>query len=163
MTRRVMFAFAVILVVGACACDWPMDRFNAARTGFNGSEQTISPGNVGGLVETWRTSEAFGEPVVADGFLYQKNRDGDLAAFDANGNTNCTGTPRMCMPVWMGFVGSDFRSPAVGEKVVYIGGAGELFAFDATGASDCGVGQPGFCAPLWTADVVGKNVDSPLV
>src|SRR5689334_23728276 len=66
--------------------DWVQYGFNSAHTGFNPNETTLSPENVGSLVELW-TSEVggffFGSPVVANRTAFMGNSDDHLYALDA--------------------------------------------------------------------------------
>src|SRR5262249_31722886 len=86
----VLLFFSAVLVLSATAPnvlasddspenvngDWPQYGFNSAHTGFNPYETTISPENVGSLVELW-TSEVggffFGSPIVANRTVYMGN------------------------------------------------------------------------------------------
>ena len=78
--------------------------------------------------------------------------DHNLYAFDAAGNTNCSGTPKICAPLWTAKTGDVVRSsPGVANGVVFVGSYDHnLYAFDATGNANCS-GTPKTCAPLWTA------------
>jgi outer membrane protein assembly factor BamB len=101
-----------------------------------------------------------------------------LYAFDANGDNNCSGTPKTCAPLWTGAVATGITksSPAVSNGVVYVGAAaaenlgqfggfvlGFLVAFDAGGNKNCS-GTPKTCAPLWyTPGTSGPSDSSPAV
>jgi PQQ-like domain len=112
-----------------------------------------------------------GSPVVVNGVLYVPGY-GDgiapgaggayVAAFNAAGTTGCSGTPTVCVPMWTttGLPGStgNAGSPAIANGVLYIAN-GSLYAFDATGSSDCS-GTPKVCAPLWTAAISGGGANS---
>jgi outer membrane protein assembly factor BamB len=104
-------------------------------------------------------------PAVANGMVYVGSNDGTLYAFDATGNTNCTGGPptKLCTPLWEDPVdhGALFtEGPAVADGVVYIGSSKDtLYAFDAAGDTNCTGGPPTkTCAPLWTA-TAGSDLD----
>jgi hypothetical protein len=113
-----------------------------------------------------------GSPVVANGVLYVPGYgDGiapDLggayvAAFDAAGTTDCSGTPTVCVPMWTTnglptSVGNG-GSPAIVGGVVYIASGATLDAFDAAGSTGCS-GTPKVCAPLWTAAISGGGSNS---
>ncbi len=97
-----------VLVLVVAACDWSMVGFGAGRSGFSSSEKSITPGNVGSLVEQWRgnAGNEGSAPVVGDGRVFlttQPDRTGTpakLIAFDAAG-AGCTGEqPRVCNPTW---------------------------------------------------------------
>src|SRR5205823_9213817 len=66
--------------------------------------------------------------------------------------TNCSGSPKVCSPLWTAATGADvYSSPAVANGVVYVGSQdGKLYAFDAAGTTNCS-GTPKTCYPLWTA------------
>jgi outer membrane protein assembly factor BamB len=77
----------------------------------------------------------------------------DLYAFDAVGNTNCSGTPKVCSPLWTYDTGGIAMSPAVSNGKVYVGTEeAQVYSFDAAGMTNCS-GIPRTCAPLWTATV----------
>ena len=84
--------------------------------------------------------------------------DHNLYAYDAAGVTKCSGTPKICSPLWTASTGNQvWSSPAVVNGVVYIGsGDGNLYAFDAAGITNCS-GTPKKCAPLWTARTGGGS------
>ena len=70
-----------------------------------------------------------------------------VLAFDANGSIGCSGTPKVCQPLWatatdidVGFMGT----PSVADGVMYASG----LAFDAVGVSGCS-GTPKRCTPMW--------------
>jgi eukaryotic-like serine/threonine-protein kinase len=75
--------------------------------------------------------------------------------------TNCSGTPKMCTPLWTAATALIVSSsPAVANGVVYFGGADQhLYAFDAAGVTDCS-GTPKTCSPLWIWSSGGTSVDS---
>ena len=59
----------------------------------------------------------FSSPVVAGGVVYVGSDDDKLFAFDAAGNTNCSGVPKVCAPLWSATTDGEVRaSPAVGER-----------------------------------------------
>ena len=102
-------------------------------------------------------------PAVANGLVYVGSRDGNLYAFDAAGNTNCAGAPKVCAPIWRGPTspGANMQSsPAVIGGIVYVGGGdGKLYTFDAAGIGNCTAGITRVCAPLWTGPI-GFGVSS---
>ena len=104
-------------------------------------------------------------PAVANGVVYVGSGDGNLYAYDANGVTNCTGSPKVCDPLWTGPTGSfiAFSSPAVAKGVVYVGAEnGKFYAFDANGVTNCS-GTPTTCSPQWTATTGSYIFSSPAV
>jgi outer membrane protein assembly factor BamB len=108
----------------------------------------------------------FSSPAVADGVVYVGSDDFSLYAFDAAGETGCSGTPKTCAPLWTAATSGVVRStPAGGAGVVYVADLAapldsRLYAFDAAGQTGCS-GQPKTCAPLWTAAAGGLS--SPAV
>lgn len=89
---------------------------------------------------------------AADGTtVFIGGHDGTLYAFDAHGQTNCSGTPTTCTPLWTAALGSSAFDPVIDDHRVFVGTSnGDLFAFDATGSTNCS-GTPRRCAPLWKA------------
>jgi hypothetical protein len=114
---------------------------------------------------------------VANGVVYVASQDLDvvlrLKAFDAAGTTNCSGSPKVCTPLWtaaVGYQGDAITAPAIANGVVYFSEArgyccgveGLLYAFDAAGTTKCS-GSPKVCTPLWTAAQPGWGASSPAV
>ena len=101
-------------------------------------------------------------PAVSNGVLYltynSTNTSDLLFAFSADGTTNCSGTPKLCSPLWTATFGTatTASSPAVSGGVVYAESTNELFAFDANGVTNCS-GTPTTCSPLWTAALHANN------
>src|SRR4029453_9288867 len=87
-----------------------------------------------------------------------------LYAFDAAGNTNCSGTPKTCAPLWTSSTGdTGASSPVVANGIVYVTRYGSVHALDATGNTNCS-GSPKSCAPLWTATITEPiDIQSPAV
>ena len=167
--RSVAIVGAMTLVLGAC--DWTMFGYNPAHARYNTTEKTIGVGNVASLTQTWSAStggDVHSSPAVANGVVYVGSEDTKLYAFNAVGNTNCSGTPKTCRPLWTAETGNSIvdSSPAVSNGVVYVGSGGlvehKLFAFDAAGNTNCS-GSPKTCAPLWTAFMSGPVDSSPAV
>jgi eukaryotic-like serine/threonine-protein kinase len=108
-------------------------------------------------------------PAVAKGVVYVGLPGGSLdprdvvAAFDAAGNTGCSGTApaRTCEPMWADDVDGLPASPTVINGVLYVQ-ADRLYAFDAAGVTNCS-GTPKHCAPLWTAAGSAGLDSSPAV
>jgi hypothetical protein len=87
-----------------------------------------------------------------------------LAAFDAAGVTNCSGSPKVCTPLWVSDVwtgaGGD-SAPAIANGIVYRAAGSQLRAYDLHGTQSCS-GSPVVCDPLWQAEV-GPGVTAPAV
>ena len=60
-----------------------------------------------------------------------------ISAFDANGATNCSGTPKVCQPLWTSAPSAGFdSSPSIANGVVYASALNDkLYAFDANGTT----------------------------
>jgi hypothetical protein len=87
-----------------------------------------------------------------------------LAAYDAAGVKNCSGSPTTCTPVWVsdpwGGAGGD-AVPALADGVVYRVTGSQLRAYDLHGVQNCS-GSPVVCHQLWVGDV-GARVTPPAV
>ncbi len=160
--RGTLLALLAVVALVLSSCIWPEYRFGPKRTGYNPDETTIALGNVAGLEVKWTApvpSNSGLAPAVANGSVYAAG-GGSLRAFSAAGTTGCSGTPKVCTPLWTGFIERSASAPSVSGGVVYVGGyvmplpenivTGTLYAFDAAGAGAC-TGTPKVCDPLWTA------------
>jgi outer membrane protein assembly factor BamB len=99
-------------------------------------------------------------PTVVDGVVYVGTWGLKFEAFDAAGVTGCSGTPKVCTPLWRAAVdGRVESSPAVaGGTVYFTSSSGTLYAF----AAGCNSGG-GTCSPIWKATVPLYTVSSPAV
>ena len=118
-------------------------------TGCSASPVVCSPlWSYSGGPPVANSSEDFvGHIAVSNGSVYVSTSSG-LEAFDAAGNTNCSGTPKVCQPLW--HVSGIFWTPTVANGRVLVTTSSALEAFDASGSTNCS-GTPTVCAPLWTA------------
>ena len=138
-TRRTVAMCAVAVVVlaavGSSAAAsaglpsrWPQLGFNAAHTGVNPNETTLSAANVPSLSRRWMYQEGINppdDPVVADGLVYFVGSDGALVALN-----NTTGALQ-----WTFTASSTLTDPVVVGNVVYTSASGALYALNAhTGA-----------------------------
>ena len=85
-------------------------------------------------------------PAITARFVYAQVGSG-VSAFDAAGVNGCSGTPKICHPLWSVLGGS----PAVLGAVLYVArhsGTFEVGAYDSAGVRKC-TGTPKTCAPLW--------------
>jgi hypothetical protein len=100
----------------------------AGTTNCSGSPKTCEP------LWTATTSYDTRSPAVANGVVYVAFGNGDgfnaLAAFDAAGTTNCSGSPRICQPLWntASQDGTQTSSPVISNGAVYVG-SGTLKAY----------------------------------
>ncbi len=165
-----------------------MFGYDAAQTGSS-PDTAINSANVSTVQPLFSVPSqtdgvltgSFGSPVESGGvvFVGSNNPDstsGSLEAFDANGATDCSGSPNQCSPLWTGSTGLiGSNTPAVANGVVYITSSATsvsatseipstLYAFDANGVTDCS-GSPKVCQPLWTAPLssADANDSSPVV
>ena len=121
---------------------------------------TSSPPTCSPLWQGVMEGDQFASPAVVGGVAYAVSESpGQLHAFDAAGAVGCTGTPKICSPLWsagqtydanhQAWVGDDlYSSPVVANGVVYVQGTTALFAYDAAGKRNCS-GTPRVCVPLW--------------
>jgi hypothetical protein len=98
--------------------------------------------------------------VVFEDFYSSAHPTGTLAAFDANGVQNCSGTPTTCQPLWTASL-TTIAGVNVAGGVVYANDipTESLEAFDANGVQNCS-GTPTICQPLWTAPIGALGVPS---
>ncbi len=94
-----------------------------------------------------------GSPAIANGVIYIANAT--LYAFDAAGSTKCSGTPKVCAPLWTAATSSSptYSAPAVADGTVYVDSwNARLYAFAASGKTNCSTkAAVKTCTPLWTA------------
>jgi outer membrane protein assembly factor BamB len=135
MRKRVAAVLGMVLLLGGC--DWTMFRGGAAHTGWNPTEHTLSVSNVGSLEQLWigpTGNTVSSSPTIAGGIVYVASDK--VYAFDAAGGTGCSGTPKICTPLWAVPIPGGVSSPvAIYRGVAYVNGGVFLYAFDAhTGA-----------------------------
>jgi len=138
-----------------------LEAFDANGTvNCSGSPTTCSP------IWTSDISDASAPVTVSGGFAYVETGSGlsdTVTAFDASGNTGCSGTPKVCTPLWtyaLKYSASNAEPyVSVSGSTLYAGTAqvvsardieGDVEAFDASGVSGCN-GTPKVCSPLWTS------------
>ena len=144
-TALVVTSLAMSGVEAAPETDWPQFHFDAAHTGNNPDETTLTPSNVSGLNRQWTTALGPGSessPAVVGGTVFVGADDANLYAVNAE-----TGAVR-----WTATTGAAIvlSSPAVADGRVFIGSSDQkLYAFDAsTGAqlwntsTDAPIGSP---------------------
>ncbi len=151
---------ALSAATAAGATDWPQPGMNAAHTGYNAKEQTLSTGNVGSLSKSWDKAtqlQITTPPVLSGKRVFALSTDGTLYARNAiSGKLLWTfladknGTP-------------NYWGVAVGNDIVYVNcqidyddteylGHGGLCALDAKTGKE-----------LWTYAIYtegGMSVDS---
>jgi hypothetical protein len=106
---------------------------------------------------------------VSNGIAYVLSNSGGtfgtVVALDANGNSGCTGAPKVCAPLWeyalIDQASESGNYVSVSGSTLYVGNSrvvsihpltieGSLQAFDANGADGCS-GTPKICSPVWTS------------
>ena len=130
---------------------------------FDSSGKTNCSGTPTVCHELWsavaatNSSNSGSTPAVAGGTVFITNASspatgaGILYAFDAAGSTNCSGTPKVCSPLWTTSTGSTVAgSPAIANGTLYIDGGNVIDTFDATGVKGC-AGTPKVCTRLWSS------------
>ncbi len=131
-------------------------------TNCSGTPVTCNPLWTGGG-GTYNDNVSPGAPTVSNGVVYYESAT-NLYAFDADGGTNCSGSPTTCHPLWTAaFCGAFVPSLAVANGILYASSGVQraLVAFDANGVTNCS-GTPKVCTSLWTYDV-WKSASPPSV
>jgi len=174
-TRRwTTIAIAAMTVLLAAGCQpWTQFMGNPGLNGNDAGETFIGPSNVTSLQQAYTIALPAGSrvvlsPVTSGGDVFAGTDKGQLVVA-SNGTTNCSGSPKVCQPLWTAtFPNTDTASPpVVAGGMVYEAfsnsstGFGSLAAYDVNGSTNCS-GTPKTCLPLWTApatSVAGPNVD----
>jgi hypothetical protein len=163
---------AYVGVTGSAFGRYGLSAFSADGTaGCAGTPKTCAP--------LWSAypNEPFlnnATPAVANGVVYfsvSGKYDNRLFAYDADGTTGCSGTPKICSPLWSATLHAmtGVMAPTVVNGIVYISDfgdftsdPGDLYAFDANGVTGCS-GMPKICSPLWIGLDGGTWNGSPAV
>lgn len=99
-------------------------------------------------------------PAVDRGRVFVHSRDGSLEAFDAAGNTGCSGSPKTCIPEWTYAkpTYAAYSSPAAVDGVVYFGaGEGKLYAVNEATGKTHWVGTTPTGSHIQTSPAVGDG------
>jgi hypothetical protein len=119
-----------------------------------------------GVIQTNATTAASDAAVGANGvyvtasdYVQAPEGFGALYAFDPHGTTNCSGSPKVCTPLWTARVpnasGNFFAgSPVVNGGRIYVPMSGVIQVFD-EGARNCS-GSPKVCPPLFAIAASGN-------
>jgi hypothetical protein len=99
-----------------------LDAFDAnGVTNCSGTPKTCTP------LWSYSAGNPIASPSVADGLVYlgeagsSGSTGSEFWAFDANGKTDCSGTPTVCTPLWTGATtGVVTGSPAIANGKVYV-------------------------------------------
>jgi outer membrane protein assembly factor BamB len=148
--------------------DGKLYAFDAAgSTGCSGTPKTCAPLWKATTANAVASSPAVANNVVYIGTLAGGSTAARLEAYDANGVTNCSGTPRNCTPIWASTpLGTLSVAPvSVANGVVYItveigilSFVGNVFAFDASAPAAHCSGTPKLCSPLAILDPAGDDI-----
>jgi hypothetical protein len=153
----VSLAALASLALASAGCDWTQLGYDSGHSGFNWTENTISPTNVGELKLAWTTGSDTGSihssPVVAGGEVFLGGDNGRLMAFPVS----CGSGGAVCHPSWEGaYAGATHLSaPAVDNGNVFVDAnlgpstPPALLAFPQSGnGSTCTTDIPSVCAPV---------------
>ena len=88
---------------------------------------------------------------MSNGSVFVTTTTSALEAFDANGSTNCSGSPKVCSPLWTAALaasGGPFNVIVSGGLAYTMNNysSGTIAAFDANGVNGC---SGSVCSPLW--------------
>jgi hypothetical protein len=139
----------------------------AGKTGCAGTPTVCSP-----LWQYTPNEPVSGSAVITGSTLYVDTSGplinppkptGALEAFDANGVTNCAGTPKVCNPLWTSGNEPSFYAPTVANGFTFVPTfTGALLAYDANGSTGCS-GSPKVCTPVWKTSVADGSWRSSAV
>ncbi len=165
--RRTWIVVAIVALVAA-GCSWGQYGHDASHAGWSPAEKALTTSNVAQLRPLWRTAphSAFGS-LIAYGNLYSLDLASSpkrVVAYKADGSTGCSGSPRVCSPLWSAPITTSMTAydallgayAVEGDRIYVVGfvpgfgGTWRLEVFDAHGEQGCG-GVPKTCAPLWRA------------
>ena len=145
------FVAGLVLAVLVAGCQWNAPRYDVGGTGNNTAESTLTLANVGGLHEAWATVPIglfHSNVVTSSSTLFMANLN-TLEAFDLGGTTGCSGSPKVCQPLFT--TASSFATSVVVGGLLYatpqVTGSLALEVYDAAGVTGC-AGSPKVCAPL---------------
>jgi hypothetical protein len=119
-----------------------LDDFEVAG-GPCGSTPTCAPN----WVAQDAGSTGFGQLTVVGGRVYAGG--GTLEVYDAAGQQGCSGSPKVCQPLWSGTQGA--ADPVVAGSVLYAAFGSHVLAYPTNGTG-C-AGTPLVCTPQRTYDV----------
>ena len=162
---------AVVLLFAAAGCGWIYPGYNAANTGYNPVESTLSASNVSGLQYHWSGSQLAGNEILAvKGRVYTGN-DTAVTAYDEAGVQGCSGSPKLCQPLLTFSKKSTCtwcRPFAVADDTLFafsgnlgLPPATFVDAFDATGSQGCDAAHA--CSPIRSYLIATSGVTYPPV
>jgi hypothetical protein len=155
--KRLRIVAVALVVLAATGCQsWVQYGHDARLTNFESGETTITPANVGTLTEAWTGSVPAGDMSLdmlsINASMVMVSAGSKLVGYSRSGTTNCSGSPKICTPVWIGLVNGNINGAAavVGTTAYVASTDGILAALDLSGTTNCS-GTPTTCTPLWTA------------
>jgi outer membrane protein assembly factor BamB len=126
-----VFSFGVL--TPAANSDWGMYLGNAARTGFNSAESSITPASVSSLARKWTTTGTngiTGQPVVVGGQIYWGSWDGVLHDTPASGGADVwhihlgVTSDNSCVPPVAGITNTVAYGSVSGTPTIFAAGGG---------------------------------------
>jgi hypothetical protein len=147
-----------------------LEAFDASgNKDCSGTPKTCAP--------MWTASNAYGTVSAAAGIVYtqsnvtQSANGGGIAGFDANGVKGCSGSPKICAPLWQYATNYPISNGdiVISGTELYVTTfssqmprqfSGDIEAFDANGKAGC-AGAPPVCSPIWTDPAI--SINSPLL
>lgn len=150
--------------------------FGGGVAAFDGAGTVGCAGAPKVCAPRWTASVPVGAPIaVANGVAYVTRQDfvpsgptaTSLVAIDATGTTSCSGSPKVCAPLWTAPLGSSdapiapqVSPPSIENGTVFVAGPDAVVkAFDAAGQAGCS-GVPKVCTPLWRTSQPGFGTAS---
>ena len=148
-----------------------LEAFDASGTaGCSGTPKRCTP--------MWTASNVYGTVTVSAGVAYALSdlavgaNGGGIDAFDAKGVQSCSGSPKVCTPLWQYVT----NYPVSGSSYAVVSGAelyvatfyspmprqftGDIEGFDASGKAGC-KGTPGTCSPILVRPAI--SISNPLL
>ena len=123
---------SVLMFNGSGALGWKADL-----------DTSQYPSNAGGVID--------GDTVYARTGI---GATGPVAAFDARGVTGCSGSPKVCAPLWTtsgpGSGPGGVNQIAARDGRLYVSEGPFISAYDGTASASC-AGSPKVCSPVWQA------------
>jgi len=157
----------VLYVSGASSGIFEVRAYDAAGIqSCAGTPKTCAPLWVGRTGVHTDIINAVTEPTVANGVVWLGIRRGDesagggaLVGFAASGNERCSGTPKICSPIWNAPTSGVVYPAAVAKHVVYTleygfsdFGFEQVYRLSAFDFAACRT-PTSSCSPLWTASI----------
>jgi hypothetical protein len=145
-SSTVIVASGMIVGKRAGGTLWAAD--DAGVVGCAGSPKVCQPVWTAptNIAAEWISS--FGNNVLVQ-YETAPNETHRIAGFDTAGQVNCSGTPKVCAPVWI-TDDHHLNGGTVFEGLLYTADGFGWRVYDAAGQWNCTAGTPRVCKPLWT-------------